>query len=124
MNDIELMDELRRRSGVDNEETLRKALDASARGIGARLPNDITGELAADLPPLLAEPLMSGSTRSPATVNELYTIVGEAADVAVEESLALTQSVMELVAEGSRPEVVEKARAALKSPWSDLLRAA
>lgn len=124
MNDVELMQTLRNRSGIENEDALSKALDASARGIGARLPNEVRARLAAQLPPLLAHPLMAGSTRSPATPNELYSIVGEAANVAVEDSLALTQSVLELVAEQSDPEVVEQARQALRSPWSDLLRAA
>lgn len=122
MNDTELMDTLRARSGLDDDRKIRVALDASAKGIGARLPNDIRAELAADLPPLLADPLMTGSPQSPATPNELYSRVGEAANVGVEDSLSITQSVLQAVVEGAKPSAVDRARQALPRMWAELLQ--
>ena len=122
VNQTQLMDRLRALTGEEREDVLRMAIDVAGRGIGARLPNDVVRELGRDLPPLLAEPLMAGSGRSPPHPGTLYAQLSAGSGVSDELALTLVQSVLALVGEAAEGEHLDRARAALPTDWGDLLR--
>lgn len=121
VNDPQVLERIRSFVAIDDDTKLRSAIDLSARGLGARLPNDVTRDLARDLPPLLAEPLMAGSGESPADPNRLYTLVSERSGAPTDVALELAQTVFGIVSELGDQQALERARAALPPQWADLL---
>jgi uncharacterized protein (DUF2267 family) len=121
VNDTQLMERLQSLTDVDDKGVLRASIDVAARGLGARLPNEIVLDLGHELPPMLAEPLMAGSGQSPHSPADLYERLSERTGIPLDLALSLVQCVFGLAGEAAQRETVDRARAQLPPEWGNLL---
>ena len=97
-------------------------MSMAARGLGAKISNDVVRQLAGGLPTILATPLRMGLSEPASSLDGLYARVGEASGTRIGVALELTQTVFSVIAELAAHDALERARKALPEQWAELLQ--